>query len=413
MQNFLSSTPPHRKTRTNRVPCGSSGPVQTITAPIATSPRQLGVLWNSKPADGAPTSPAPAAPKAPAKIDQPRNRYALIKSGTNPGSWSFKNHPEALLALGESSDPRLAALAGEGYVPAKSELRDGGRRLTAKEFWEKSAYLADYQEEGKEVHRMPDDWTKAKLAGDSSSGHRRTVLRTYKGAGIELRMLSATSIKEFVKAINGEVLDIPVEVKDASGKTLQSWVRAVKTGSGEWQTTTLGEHGASTGGHRAAEAVAAVLEARRPTVALEEVGNLLDRRRTKSARIGILSTGKSLFGGACKNIAYDSITKILSVNYVGKVVGRYVEPHIARQFITSTDPLRTLNTLLRPATHVWVRECPDCTRRYAAAAKHTCPTNLETCSAGTLTTPRRRAGRTFRESAVVKGLLGQKPNAKK
>ncbi|MGR6900398.1 hypothetical protein [Glutamicibacter sp. V16R2B1] len=254
---------------------------------------------------------------------------------------------------------------------------------------------------------MPDDWTKAKLAGDSSGGYRRTVLRTYKGSGIELRMPSATAIKEFAKAINDEVLDIPIEMKTASGATLHSWVRAVKTASGEWQTTTLGKHGASSGGHQAAEAVAAVLEARRPTVALEEVGNLLDRRREKSARTGTRSGGKSLFGGAYKDIAYDSVTKILSVNYVGKVIGRLVEPQVAKEFLSSTNPHATWNKFIRPAVNVWVEECPECRRRYSIDANHTCPVEMSTAS-GNLTDARRRAQRTFRESAVVKSLLGGK-----
>lgn len=260
---------------------------------------------------------------------------------------------------------------------------------------------------------MPDDWTKDKVAGDSSTGFRRTVLRTYKGAGIELRMPSATAIKEYSGAIGNEVLDIPVEVTGADGRTLQAWVRAVKTGPGEWQTTTLGEHGATTGGHRAAEAVAAVLEARRPTVALAEAGSLIDRRRQKTARTGTKSTGKSLAGGAYKNIAYDSMTKTLSVNYVGKVVGRHVSVDDAKAFLNSTDPMRTWNELIRPAANVMVRECETCSRRYAAAADHVCPIDFAGPGKGTLSAPRRTASRTFRESAVVKSFLKKRGNSKK
>lgn len=341
-----------------------------------------------------------------AATEQPRNRNALIKSGNNPGSWTFKNHPESLLTLETANDERLAALAGNGYVPAAIEISAGKRRKTAKDFWAKAAYLADYQESGQEIHKMPDDWTKAKLAGDSSSGFRRTTLRTYKGAGVDLRMPSASAVKEFSKAIGDQVLDIPIELTDKEGKTIQGWVRAVKNGAGNWQTHLLSQDVGPKEAAIAAEAVAAVLEARRPTVALEEVGDLLHRRREKMAQKGASTLGGSKDSGTFKNFAYDRNTQVLSLSFAGKLLGRHVPEQVAVQFIRSDKPAQMWNQMIRGAKNVYINECEKCSRRYAAGAKHACPVNFAKESKGKISEPRRQALRNFRESGVVKTLAG-------
>jgi hypothetical protein len=109
-----------------------------------------------------------------------------------------------------------------------------------------------------------------------------------KAGGYTLRMPSATSIKAFDRETGG-TFDVPVSARDAAGRTVSGWVR-VTHHRGGWTSTPVGDFGPRTGA-RVAESVAAVLEARRPSRALDEVatswpaaGNSNARRVSRSAR---------------------------------------------------------------------------------------------------------------------------------
>ena len=182
-------------------------------------------------------------------------------------------------------------------------------------------------------------------------------------------MPSATSIKAFERETGG-TFDVPVSARDAAGRTVAGWVR-VTHHRGGWASTPVGDFGPRTGA-QVAESVAAVLEARRPSRALNEVGDLLARRRERQRAQGVpVSAVKSTF---IAGVGYDKATGTMAVAMTGgRLYGYQVPPEVHRAVAESTSPGGAYNALVKGTGRACIARCATCGRFYPDTARHLCP----------------------------------------
>jgi ferredoxin len=230
---------------------------------------------------------------------------------------------------------------------------------------------------------MPDDWTPSRTEGRSAiSGLRRTHRMAYVGNDVAIRMPSATSIKNFAATsvtgkAAGETFDVPVAAQFPGGQ-IDGWVRVAKGADGTWATEGLGftpEQSAYV-----AESVQCVLESRRPSRALREAGDILERRRGRAAQLGapvvpIASTW-------IKEAGYDKATGTMVITTEGKngkkVYGYDVPIAAYLRVANSEAPGRVFNQTIRgKTTTVSVKDCDECGRVYATR-RHRCPVKAST-----------------------------------
>lgn len=310
--------------------------------------------------------------------DQPRVRPGVPTGG----QWTTLGHADAGVSLSDAPGSglyggdvlgRLAALRRQGYVePLAGRAGDDPRRSDGVGgWWFAHFYSAEYGAPGGDYPQMPDDYTPNRTGGLALSGRRRTHRMSYRTAGdrFALRMPSATSIKAFDRE-RGGTFDIPVSAVDADGRLVSGWVRVTRTGP-RWTTTGLGSFGADTEA-QVSEAVAAVLEARRPSTALRQVGDLLERHRVRLSAGGnsMVAVRSSFIGRA----GYDEDTGTMAVDIRGKLYG-YDVPRVAfAEMAVSNHPGKVYNRLIRGNRRVQVTRCGRCLRFFAAANRHTCPT---------------------------------------
>ena len=190
-----------------------------------------------------------------------------------------------------------------------------------------------------------------------------------RAGGFTLRMPSATSIKAFDQETGG-TFDVPVSARDTAGRTVTGWVRVTRHRGG-WAATPVGDFGARTGA-LVAESVAAVLEARRPSRALNEVGDLLARRRERQRAQGVpVSAVRSSF---IAGIGYDKATGTMAVAMSGgRLYGYQVPPEVHRAVAASTSPGGAYNALVKGTGRASIARCDQCGRFYPDAARHSCP----------------------------------------
>jgi hypothetical protein len=311
------------------------------------------------------------------------------------GRFTITGHDESAISLadatlvalqevlrGTGSRPaRRVALVSGNYVPAVA-VRGGPdpRHADGRATWWGAHFLtAEYggrTKQGRvgEYPQMPDDFTPKRTLGQALSGHRRTHRMAYsnQAGGYTLRMPSATSIKAYDRETGG-TFDVPVSARDAAGRTLSGWVR-VTHHRGGWTSTPVGDFGPRTGA-QVAESVAAVLEARRPSRALDEVGDLLARRRERQRAQGVpVSAVKSSF---IAGVGYDKATGTMDVAMTGgRVYGYRVSPEVHRAVTESTSPGGAYNRLVKGTGRAAIARCPQCGRFFAETA-HACPARHE------------------------------------
>ena len=208
---------------------------------------------------------------------QPRIPAGAPKSAG--GQWAAATRREAAVDL---SEDREAALASGEPVPA---IFTTGDRVSerADRWWDTQASIAEWAGEGAAFPKMPGDWTPRRTVGTADSGLRRTHRMTYSGNGFSLRMPSATSIRSFSAAGRG-AFDVPVDAVDERGRAITAWIRAVQHKPGHWSVSGLGFGGVTDA--KVSEAVASVLESRRPTRALRQAGDLIEKHRQRLADRG-------------------------------------------------------------------------------------------------------------------------------
>jgi len=309
------------------------------------------------------------------------------------GQFATKSNPESDVDLGgaePSSDDhealdafierRRAALAKLGYVQPTVAPNIVNPRSTAhrREWWKNNFAAAEYGNPNGSYAQMPDDWTPRRSTGRSLDGLRRTHRMAYVGAGVTLRMPSATSIKAFSNASvegkrPGETFDLPVSAQFPGGE-ISGWVRVSRGADGTWATQGLGftpEQAAYV-----AESVQCVLESRHPSRALADAGDLLDRRRQRAAALGTVA--QPMRSGWIKSVGYDRATGTMMMSTAAKSGPRhygYRVPLSAFQRVAQSDrPGATFNTTIRGRAHtVTVSECEKCGRFTADGAGHRCP----------------------------------------
>ena len=317
-------------------------------------------------------------------LTQPR-----IEPGVRTGGqWTQHQHAASGVSLGPAGagdDDLLARRTGEvlrvrrqrlaaeqtGYIEPAA-VRTGADPRQAGDpgsWWDTQFVTAEYGATGGDYAQMPDDFTPRRTSGRSVVGMRRTHRMAYKSAdgSFAVRMPSATSIKAFERQ-TGTTFDVPVSALSSDGRVVSGWVRVTRSGT-SWATTELGDFGPS--GIEVSEAVSCVLEARRPSRALAQAGDLRRRRAEKVARNGV--TVVPVPSTFIDTIAYDTSSGIMGVTIRGKTYGYQVPESSFDSVRVDRSPGRVYNRLVKGRPRMAVDKCEQCGRFTSAATTHTCP----------------------------------------
>ncbi len=265
---------------------------------------------------------------------------------------------------------RKEALARNGYVaPATVDaLVDPRTSAYVQEWWDRSFGVAEYNHESGAYPQMPDDYTPSKTLGQATTGYRRTHRMCYRGAGVSLRMPSATAIRRFAQETGG-TFDVPVSATYPGGD-VSGWIRVTRTSDGGFAIRGLGFSPESSA--YVAEAAHAVLEARRPSRALSEVGDLLERRRQRASALGVRTT--ALHSSWLRAAGYDGNSSTLVIATDRQPYGYRVPASVFTRITSSPEPGKVFNALVRGrATRVEVQACPKCGRFPPDMSMHRCP----------------------------------------
>lgn len=308
---------------------------------------------------------------------------ARIEAARTPsGQFGEQHNTPPVGGLTEPAEPdngfgallqRRAELIKQGYAPANPGLTNLRVGASAPESWWdehfRNAELVTGQR-GRDYPKLPDDYTPAGTAGAALSGKRRTHRKTYEGAGVRLQMPSATAIKRFSRE-NPGTFDVPVTVEGAGGTTVTGWVRVTRETPTRWTVNMIGdapEHVRV----KTEEAVAAVLEARRPSLGLKRVGDLQQARRGRLAAKGA-SMVKPDTSTWINGLGYNRDAGEMYVNLGGRVYGYKTTEDVFNTVKTSYSAGQAYNRLVKnTADRVPVAECGKCKRWHNAGMQHTC-----------------------------------------
>jgi len=232
--------------------------------------------------------------------------------------------------------------------------------------------------------KMPDDYTPSMTGGRASTGNRHTHRMRYSTPdGFEIRMPSATSIRRFASdEAMGQTFEVPVAYTTKDGGQGMVSVLATWNGPGAW--TIQAPAGDARFG-RVTEAVASVLEARRPSVALATVGDLNQRRRERIMRTGspIIAPRKpSHFVTGVSQIGDKGAVVVRIDNGKGeRLYGYHVRqntPQARSRLInrlmgrTGESVGQAFNSELKGQSRVEVAQCPRCKCVYEVEVGHQC-----------------------------------------
>lgn len=274
---------------------------------------------------------------------------------------------------------RLDRLAGQGFVPPAAldaTARDTRSAAGAvdddvrTDWWERQAATAERRHRDGDYPQMPDDNTPNRHLGQSASGHRRTHRMNYQGAGVSLRMPSATAIRRFAAASPRKTFDVPVTAEHPGG-SVQGWVRVTRGADGEWDARGLNFTGSDEA--YVAEAVRCVMEGQRPRHALAEAGDLIARRRERDLAVG--TTLSPVDSSWVKAVGYDaaSATTVITTKQGSIAYGWSTSPATFAALYASRSPGVVVNNIKKAAPGVAIDTCPRCTRSYRSGLEHHCP----------------------------------------
>ena len=285
---------------------------------------------------------------------------AVLSAGAQP-----LDNPEAL------ADRLRVLRSTQRFVPARAFGQV--QAADPEQFWNAGFETAEYAPPQVAYPKMPDDFTPNRTEGRALSGQRRTHRARYQGNQVDLLMPSVTSVRAYANTING-AFDIPVQATDKAGNQITAWVRCSRTPNGRWMTSGLGFGG--TDDAIVSEAVASVLEARRPRQALKTVGDLLASRRERVASAGIgMTEVKSSWIGRFGFSEEDGMTVMETLptdkrpaRLYGYRTGR-AEYNAA---VSAEKPGTVFNQMIRKHPRVELGACPNCAMVYALNHQHTC-----------------------------------------
>ncbi len=311
------------------------------------------------------------------------NQFRVRPGVPTGGQFASMSHAESVISLsdapgrdtlnGDALARRLDRLREEGYVEpvAVAAGQDPRSSSAGSDWWATHFVTAEYGDQRGDYPQMPDDFTPKKTDGRALSGNRRTHRMDYQTAdrSFALRMPSATSIKAYEQGTGG-TFDIPVSASDRSGNSVSGWVRVTRSGR-DWTATGLGDFGERTGA-QVSEAVSSVLEARRPSRALAEVGDLLAKHRERAHAAGERFVPvRSTF---ISSVGYDDDEGTMAVAIRDRLYG-YQVPRAAFSALTSAShPGKVYNAMVKGHTRTELGRCEQCGRFYAEGNAHTCPT---------------------------------------
>lgn len=313
------------------------------------------------------------------------------------GQYTTHAHPESGITLHAAQNLQAMAerrelLKRSGFIPATT-LQAATAPTTTEhrsEWWDRNLVAAEYRT-GKAYPQMPDDYTPAKTLGHAMSGHRRTHRMNYGNNDIQLRMPSATAIRRFSKENGNPTFDVPISVSLKGGAARQGWVRVTQTGPHTWEATALGGGGDSAA--QVSEAVTAILESRRPSIALTAVPDLLEAHKARKAAQGTeLAPVTSKF---IDEVGYDEATGTLATRIGAKLYGHRVPKDLFQKLKDADRPGAVFNQLIKPQPGAGVTQCGSCGRAHLTSVRHTCPKGHKTESgigADYTAMARRRAG---------------------
>ncbi len=341
--------------------------------------------------------------------NQPRQRKgARIAGRSAGGEWASKVRSTADAgALGYSDlstadaqrEAIYARLEQTGSVPASTVESATNPRFTdgIDIWWEQHYERMEQPAGGGTFQVMPDDYTPAMTGGKSLDGNRRTHRIRYSGAGVELRMPSATAIKRFSAENGKRTFDVPVEIEHEGGK-VSGFVRVTEGTPGAWEVQALNFPGKAAG--RVAESVACVLEARRPRMALKDAEAQYAARRELIARDETPDSG-TLHGASplhqkmidrmarrgsalqttrvksslVRGVGYDQATGTMTISLNGRVYGYRTNRDTFLEVLNGAAPGSAYNDLVKGrAERVPVERCGKCRRYSRASVSHVCPT---------------------------------------
>lgn len=295
------------------------------------------------------------------------------------GQYATAVHPEAGIALSHVRNrltmaERRELLKAGGFIPAATLVAASEPTTTAarEEWWNRNFIAAEYgADASKSFPQMPDDYTPGMTDGLAMSGKRRTHRMNYGNKDIQLRMPSATAIKRYSSKKGNPTFDVPVSVAIKGGEPKMTWVRVTKTGPHSWEASRLGGAADTQASIMVAEAVAAVLESRRPSMALHGVEDLLKANRKREAAKGAeLSPINSTF---IEEVGYDAATSTMATRIGDKLYGHRVNAETFAMLKNSERPGTVFNRLIRQVPGAGVERCESCGRFGNTRVTHVCP----------------------------------------
>ncbi|TDP89540.1 KTSC domain-containing protein [Leucobacter luti] len=307
--------------------------------------------------------------------------------------------------MGDAAEQRkaiIAQLERVGYAHASTVESATNPSFTEgiDVWWQQHYERMEQQPEGHHAYKiMPDDYTPGMTDGHALSGHRRTHRMNYHGAGVNLRMPSATAIRRFSKENKRQTFDLPIEMEHGGGR-ISGYVRVTEGAGGAWDVQALGfpDHVSK---NRAAESVACVLEARRPSLALKDaelhfanVRRANQEARARGEAVTVVE-GKSALqqlqidrvarAGAqmqapavpsfIKGVGFERATNTMTLTMKGSRTYSYEVPRqVYEEILRSGSPGRAYNELVKNrAERVQVDRCQKCRRVTRSGVQHTCP----------------------------------------
>lgn len=267
---------------------------------------------------------------------------------------------------------RQEQLAADGYAPAVAGRSMAGSPLDRSQietWWDEQFRRSEIRAEGPSYLQMPDDYTPQRSKGRALSGHRRTYRKLYKGAGIAVRMPSATAIRRFSEENGHETFDIPVQAEGNAGTVIAGHVRVTQVAPGKWSTQSIGMPPKAAA--KISEAVNAILESRRPSLALREAGDLLERRRERAAQTGarMQQVERSTW---INSAGYNREAGEMVVDLAGRRYSYKVPEGVYEAFTVARSPGAAYNELVKGRDRTPVASCDVCRRAYNPDRGHAC-----------------------------------------
>lgn len=274
---------------------------------------------------------------------------------------TVRTDPGAILA-GTFGADRLTQLAADGYTPP---VAYNPRATNADQWWAEHFAAAEYNPDG-DIPKMPDHSSDTRT-GHSLTGTRRLPLVNYPWRGATFQMPSATACRRFAETSNSHAVDIPITVTRPDGTQYAGWVRASGRGH-SWMCEPLNIEGKD--GAAAAEAVAALLEARRPSLALREAGDLIARHNHNRAGIEATPVSSSWI----RAIGYGPDNTLVMQTETGRVYSYRMAATYLRAVQKHRSPGEAFNHIVKKkGQRVEAEQCPDCLRIYLTGNTHVCP----------------------------------------